>query len=29
MRHNREEVIKRTIQEFELLDDLVARLTNE
>jgi hypothetical protein len=29
MRHNREEVIKRTIQEFELLDHLVAKLTNE
>ena len=29
MRHTRQEVIKRTIQEFELLDDLVARLTNE
>jgi hypothetical protein len=29
MRHNREEVIKRTIREFELLDDLVAHLTNE
>ena len=29
MRHNREEVIKRTIQEFELLDHLVANLTNE
>ena len=29
MRHNREEVIQRTIQEFELLDHLVADLTNE
>ncbi len=29
MRHTREEVIKRTIQEFELLDHLVANLTNE
>ena len=29
MRHNREEVIQRTIQEFELLDQLVANLTNE
>jgi len=29
MRHYREEVIKRTIQEFELLDHLVANLTNE
>ena len=29
MRHNRKEVIKRTIQEFELLDHLVAHLTNE
>ena len=29
MRHSREEVIKRTIQEFELLDHLVAHLTNE
>jgi len=29
MRHNREEVIKRTIQEFELLDHLVANLTDE
>ena len=29
MRHNREEVIQRTIQEFELLDHLVANLTNE
>src|SRR5512145_1971608 len=29
MRHNREEVIKRTIQEFELLDHLVANLTSE
>jgi hypothetical protein len=29
MHHNREEVIERTIQEFELLDHLVASLTNE
>jgi hypothetical protein len=29
MRHNREEVIQRTIQEFELLDHLVADLTDE
>ncbi len=29
MRHNREEVIKRTIREFELLDQVVANLTNE
>jgi hypothetical protein len=29
MRHNREEVIKRTIREFELLDRLVASLTDE
>jgi len=29
MIHNREEVIRRTIQEFELLDHLVAHLTNE
>ena len=29
MRHNRGEVIKRTIQEFEHLDHLVANLTNE
>lgn len=29
MRHNREEVIRRTIQEFELLDHLVANLSNE
>jgi hypothetical protein len=29
MRHNREEVIERTIREFELLDQLVAPLTNE
>jgi hypothetical protein len=28
MRHNREEVIERTIREFELLDHLVASLTN-
>ena len=29
MRHNRKQVIKRAIREFELLDHLVARLTNE
>jgi uncharacterized damage-inducible protein DinB len=29
MRHSREEVIKRTIREFKLLDDLVSSLTNE
>jgi hypothetical protein len=29
MRHNREEVIERTIREFELLDQLVASLNNE
>jgi hypothetical protein len=29
MRHNREEVIERTIREFELLDHLVENLTNE
>jgi hypothetical protein len=29
MRHNREEVLERTIREFELLDHLVASLTNE
>jgi len=29
MRHNREEVIERTIREFELLDELVANLTDE
>jgi DinB superfamily len=29
MRHKREEVIQRTIQEFELLDHLVANLTKE
>jgi hypothetical protein len=29
MRHNREEVIERTIREFELLDHLVASLTKE
>jgi hypothetical protein len=29
MIHTREEVIQRTIQEFELLDDLVAHLTDE
>lgn len=28
MRHNRDEVIERTIREFELLDHLVASLTN-
>src|SRR4030042_6875553 len=28
MHHNREEVIERTIREFELLDHLVADLTN-
>ena len=28
MRHNREEVIERTIREFELLDQLVASLTD-
>ncbi|MBX7237720.1 MAG: DinB family protein [Caldilineales bacterium] len=28
-RHNREEVIERTIREFELLDHLVANLTDE
>lgn len=28
MRHNREEVIERTIREFELLDHLVASLSN-
>ena len=28
MRHKREEVIERTIREFELLDQLVAGLTN-
>jgi hypothetical protein len=28
MRHNREEVIERTIREFELLDQLVANLTD-
>ena len=28
MRHNREEVIQRTIREFELLDQLVANLTH-
>jgi hypothetical protein len=27
MRHTREEVIQRTIQEFELLDQLVANLS--
>ena len=27
MRHNREEVIERTIREFELLDHLVTSLT--
>lgn len=29
MRHTREEVIERAIREFELLDHLVANLTNE
>jgi len=29
MRHNREEVIRRVVREFELLDHLVANLTNE
>jgi hypothetical protein len=29
MRHTRAEVIKRTIREFELLDRLVSKLTNE
>jgi len=29
MRHHRDEVIERTIREFELLDQLVASLTNE
>ena len=29
MRHKREHVIERTIREFELLDHLVANLTNE
>jgi hypothetical protein len=29
MRHNREEVIERTIREFERLDDLVAGLSDE
>jgi hypothetical protein len=29
MRHNREEVIERTIQEYELLDHLVANLSDE
>ena len=29
MRHNRKEVIKRTIKEFELLDQLVVNLTDE
>jgi hypothetical protein len=29
MRHNREEVIQRTIREFELLDHLVTNLTDE
>jgi hypothetical protein len=29
MRHNREEVIQRTIREFELLDHLIADLTDE
>lgn len=29
MRHNRDEVIERTVREFELLDHLVANLTDE
>ena len=29
MRHNRKEVIERTIREFELLENLVANLTDE
>jgi uncharacterized damage-inducible protein DinB len=29
MRHNRDEVIERAIREYELLDHLVANLTNE
>lgn len=29
MHHTREEIIQRTIQEFELLDNLVAHLTDE
>jgi hypothetical protein len=29
MRHNREEIIKRAIREFELLDHLVNNLTDE
>ena len=29
MRHNREEIIERTIREYELLDKLVGDLTNE
>jgi hypothetical protein len=29
MRHNREEVIERVVREFELLDHLVANLTDE
>jgi hypothetical protein len=29
MRHNRDEVIERTIQEYKLLDDLVAGLSDE
>ena len=29
MRHTREEVIERTIREFEILDQLVANLSNE
>jgi hypothetical protein len=29
MRHTREEVIKRTIREYKLLDRVVARLTDE
>lgn len=29
MRHSRQEVVKRTIREFKLLDDLVSSLTDE
>ncbi|MCU0485600.1 MAG: ClbS/DfsB family four-helix bundle protein [Anaerolineales bacterium] len=29
MRHNRAEVIRRTVQEFELMDHLITNLTNE
>jgi hypothetical protein len=29
MRHNRDEVIKRTIQEFEFLDQMVSNLSNK